>query len=790
MRKIFSSVKFPIIVAPLILLLPIILTGKVLFWGTPSLQFIPWRAYVLEQLLSGVFPLWNPLNGMGAPLLANYQIALFYPPTWFLLIVGWITDVAWMAWAHTIIALCHIIWAGIGMAALMKRFGFSKSSQSASGISFALCGYFVARLGFFSMIWAGSWLPWLLLTASVIAFPGNNQVQKPTKSVLFPLVFCITMQFLAGHAQLTWYSLLLVFFWILVGGWKQGKVKQAIFVVFNYIKAVFFAILLASIQLIPTAEYLIESHRSSAVDYEMAMTYSFWPWRFLGLLAPNLYGNPGSGDYWGYASFWEDAVYIGVLPLILALITLPLIWSKKDSDNRNRSIVRFLWSLVFISIILSLGKNTPIFPFLYRYIPTFEMFNAPTRYMIWFEISMVILAGIGFMYWKKPTGKGLYWLRLGTAGGFAVTLGAFLTSNFLQSVKSTIIQATAISGLWLLGVGILTLTIPADHNSAKRKIWNIAVLLWVGLDLIVAGSKLNPSIDRDFYEPGSVSHEELIEDLNGHRLYISKSDEYQLKFERFLRFEDFTPKENWTNFRYVLIPNFNLLEGISSANNFDPLLPGRYVEWMNYIEVIGESQRDPWFQMMDVQVVESENSRAIAGVDFTLSSEPGRLWWSQCAILTQNEDQSFEQLSAMMQLMDSEYDSSLVIIEDKNNEYNEHEMVCNEGGTQQIKLSIDMPTRVLVDVNSSSAGYLVLADIWYPGWGVWIDGEKRPLLRANYLFRGVEVPEGDHNVEFRYQPLSFIIGFVISAVSWLMILIWVFLKKRKTKNESSNIFDS
>ncbi|MCJ7623166.1 MAG: hypothetical protein MUO76_06660, partial [Anaerolineaceae bacterium] len=459
-KKLFSHVRFPIIITPIILLLPFLVTGKTLFWGTPSLQFIPWRAYALEQLLSGVFPLWNPLNGMGAPLLANYQIALFYPPSWFLLIIGWIADVTWLAWAHTVLALCHIIWAGIGMAELMKKLGIGKLSQSISGVSFAVCGYFIARLGFFSMIWAGAWIPWILLTACVIAYPGIEKDQKLIKGVkgkLFPLIICITMQLLAGHAQLTWYSLLLSFCWILIGGWNNGTVRSAILGTIRFMKAVFIAILLSSIQLIPTAEYLVESHRSSAVDFEMAMTYSFWPWRFLTLLAPNLFGNPGNGDYWGYASFWEDAIYIGVLPFILALITLPLLWSKKNSDDRIRPIVRFLWSFALISIILSLGKNTPIFPLLYQNIPTFDMFNAPARYLIWFEFSIVMLSGIGFIYWKKPSGKGLYWLRLGTAGGFAVTLGAFMTSYAMQNVKSTLIQATAMAGVWLLGVGILTM---------------------------------------------------------------------------------------------------------------------------------------------------------------------------------------------------------------------------------------------------------------------------------------------------------------------------------------------
>ena len=51
-------------------------------------------------------------------------------------------------------------------------------------------------------------------------------------------------------------------------------------------------------------------------------------------------------------------------------------------------------------------------------------------------------------------------------------------------------------------------------------------------------------------------------------------------------------------------------------------------------------------------------------------------------------------------------------------------------------------------------GMLALHDIYYPGWIAEIDGARAPILRADILFRGLEVPAGDHNVVFRYAPFS------------------------------------
>ena len=64
------------------------------------------------------------------------------------------------------------------------------------------------------------------------------------------------------------------------------------------------------------------------------------------------------------------------------------------------------------------------------------------------------------------------------------------------------------------------------------------------------------------------------------------------------------------------------------------------------------------------------------------------------------------------------------------------------------------PDRVEVEVDSLQPGVLVLHEAFYPGWFVEVDGQPARLLRANVLFRGVEVSEGRHNVVFRFAPFS------------------------------------
>jgi uncharacterized membrane protein YfhO len=81
---------------------------------------------------------------------------------------------------------------------------------------------------------------------------------------------------------------------------------------------------------------------------------------------------------------------------------------------------------------------------------------------------------------------------------------------------------------------------------------------------------------------------------------------------------------------------------------------------------------------------------------------------------------------------------------------------------------------VVVDVRSTAAGVLVLADAYARGWQAAIDGRPAPLARADAALRAVPVGPGTHTVHFTYQPQTFSVGVAISALAcavWLALLI-------------------
>jgi hypothetical protein len=75
------------------------------------------------------------------------------------------------------------------------------------------------------------------------------------------------------------------------------------------------------------------------------------------------------------------------------------------------------------------------------------------------------------------------------------------------------------------------------------------------------------------------------------------------------------------------------------------------------------------------------------------------------------------------------------------------------------------PNRVTVRVAGDAPGYLVLTDVWYPGWTCTLDGALARLYRADFLFRAVRVPAGEHEVTFTFAPASYQRGRRVSVLA-------------------------
>ena len=294
-EKIAILVQF---IGPLVLFGKMLIKGEVIFWGTTYLQFTPWRWLAWNQMLSGELPLWNSNNGLGAPLLANYQSAMLYPPNILLWFGAWIGGISGLAVMQTILVMLHLIGSGIGFVYLTRNLQFKPLSQAITGISYALCMYQVSRASFLSINAVLVWIPWILFAVYQWIKAISNQNYSQARRYLLLQLFFFVCQLLGGHAQITWYTQIMAFIWMLFWSIQLVGWKRLFKFMGSYIAVSGLAVLISAIQLLPTLELLSVSQRASEVGLEYATNYSFWPWRFLNLLSPNLFGNPGTGNYW------------------------------------------------------------------------------------------------------------------------------------------------------------------------------------------------------------------------------------------------------------------------------------------------------------------------------------------------------------------------------------------------------------------------------------------------------------------------------------------------------------
>ncbi len=762
-----------ILILPILLFARVLVGGEALYWGTAGLQFIPWRVYAWQLLLGGELPLWNALNGMGAPLMANYQSALFYPPTWITFLFAAVGGNEALAYAFSLLLVLHLMWGGWGMTRLLKAVGVSPLGQVIGAMAFAFGQYWIGRVNFFSMIWAGAWMPFVVLGANRIASPFGSP-EEPSENgpswLSWSLVLPIAMMLLAGHAQLSWYILMLAGVWVVVGGWRNGKAAGVIRAVGMFLAAGILAGMIAAVQLVPTAEFLLQSQRSSAVDYETALTYSLWPWRLLSLAAPDLFGNPGTGDYWGYANYWEDALYLGILPLLLALRTLVSGWNKPAEGGSvpKRMGTVLLWGFAVGGIVLGLGKNFPIFPFLFEHVPTFDMFNAPSRFLVWTAFGLAMLAGLGTDLWKRPTGRGLYWTRLATAGGFAVTLGAGAAWMMMGNVSPSFIRAAALAGVWGLGAGVLSLTHPTANSSLRwRQVWLVGVVVWVGADLWTANRHLIPSVPQQFYAV------ETGPDIsNGGRVYLSQDDEYQLKFRRFLRFEDYQPIEDPRHERAVLLPNLNLLDGRELVGNFDPFVPARYVFWQGVAKELTGEALSRWLRIANVDTVEQLDAFTPLGVRYKPLEGGDWLHWHTCAQIVRGEDLH----AAVTDAMRAADEWPVLIVEGYRRE------VIGDCSSGEVTFLTRQKSaqQIVVTYEAETDGWLTAANVYFPGWRAELDGKRLDIQPAYGVFMTAKAPAGRHTITFRYQPASFYWGAAATFFSLIFVITWgVILRTRK-----------
>ena len=79
------------------------------------------------------------------------------------------------------------------------------------------------------------------------------------------------------------------------------------------------------------------------------------------------------------------------------------------------------------------------------------------------------------------------------------------------------------------------------------------------------------------------------------------------------------------------------------------------------------------------------------------------------------------------------------------------------------------------DFKAKGDSYVVFSEVYYKGWNAYIDGELVLHNKVNYVLRGLEVPKGNHIIEFKFEPTIYAQGENISLIGSLIVILLLVL---------------
>ncbi len=742
--------------------------------------------FAAQQLRQGVLPLWNPHLYSGAPFAADIQSGLFYPLN---LVVFLLVPELTYEWLEYL-AIFHFWLAGLSMYLCLRLIqppatptSLSPLAAFAGALAFEFSDLFIVHFGNLNMIAVAAWLPLIFLL-----YHRSLAQTSPGLAAAAGAVLAIAT--LAGHIQITLFILLTLGFYTL---WHIGftiyddrprsEAKRDLRFTtathhsprFAAIRHSLFAILLtltvtiglSALLLFPAYEMSRYTPRAE-LPYAEAAQYSLHPAQLIGLLLPNYFGRDPA-LHWGP---WErvETGYIGVMTLLLALI------GGLFYPGRLKG---FFVALGVVALLLALGGYTVLHGWLYALAPGFDQLRAPARFILLLDFSLAALAAFGLHHLLQPLDpaaqrslskllKILTW-SLGGLIIIAVPLSYFallVTQDRNPAIFNRASGAvTAVMTFSLLVVASLV----ALHliNRGRLRGWGagLTIIGLIGLDLFTLGYKVDvghTSPVKGFDHPAALAF--LQADPSPYRIEVT------------------------TDVWHLWQPNTSLLHGLDDVwGLYNPLTladttlywsgapprnTGRY-NLLGVKYIIASKAGAPG----DGNIVPVFEGDPDINIYLNQDALPRALFVTQAVTVPTHD-------AAWQAIRTADFNPATTVILEETASFPTGQpppRLPASSPPPNDRLSLlqyDLDT-VTLAVETDQPGYLVLPDAYYPGWQATVDGQTAPLWRANYAFRAVYVPAGQHTVQFVFDPFIWKVGLVVSGVTLLGLLGWVGWRWRK-----------
>jgi len=461
-----------------------LLGGRVFFQRDIHAYWYPVVESFVRVVSEGAWPVWNPWQSFGAPMLADPSYQVAYPLTWLNLVLLPATVFKLHATLHTLLT-------GAGAYLLARGLGLGRLAALTGALVWMSAGPLLSLVSMPHHFASAAWMPWVLLAL-------ERALTRGTVGSSLLLGAAGAGQLLAGSADQAFFTALMGMArggaHLLAG---PGPTARRVGTVLRVgAVSVCFASALAAVQWVPTLSFLFEGQRLGTSTWGN-LYWSLHPASLLDVLVPRLVSSlPLKTE--ARALLFEsrepllNCLHLGVPSALLALLAL--------LEGRRRALLAAA-GLAFFSLA-ALGRYTPLLVLILELeVPPFGLFRYPTKYLVPAALLWALLTAFGVEAWLGSTGPRAR-RRLASLASVAVLLAAAavfaaawlhrqpqLLVSFLEPEGSAAAAGSAAAKLVTAG----GLFLAAAALMAARRLCPCAPV-WLGgaLLVLVAGDMILP----------------------------------------------------------------------------------------------------------------------------------------------------------------------------------------------------------------------------------------------------------------------------------------------------------
>jgi hypothetical protein len=769
--------------------------GEALFERDLHALWYP-RAHSLARALGQLLPpLWDPAMGFGEPSLADPSVQLLYPTTWLL--------VALPPWTvYTLLVVLHLAFAAVGFNRLARASGLRPGAACFAGAAFMLAGPFVSLVNLWHHFAGAAWMPWVVLAV-------HRLVRRPRPAAAAWLGACLGMQVLAGSADMLLLTAALAAAWS-VGVLGRASRRRPLGVALAGAGGVALALALSAGQWLPAVDAASRGLRRE-LPVELAERWAVPPaglarmalpldgsgrLRFAPAVQQALFDDPRREPFLA-------SLYLGIVPLSLA--------GAAFAAGGRRRLLACLAVAGIVGTLAALGPHAVVADAVRALVPGASHLRYPSKAMVAPAFVCALLAAHGLAAVRRfgaarRLAGALALAGAAALGGAAALLGP-LAPRLLSwgvlaeregAVADALPGAARLAALALVALLAGAALLRAARPAGGGRLVGVLTLSAVA-ELWLAHHDLHPTAPPEALVAPPPVLSGL--DVTGHRrVYVF--DYALIEGAAALRLGRSEPYP-------VLQPpaGFDPRLVAALAQRIYPVPPVAAtwgVEGSYDIDLTGLQPLSLWGLNLSLRHAEGTPAHArllrLGAVSTVVALDrrgfedlvPGPTYASLVPepILTfavpgalprariVGRARALDGRAALAALFEPAFDpSSEVVLSGPGARAAAAGLSSGAEGSpvRVVELRAD---RVRLELPGASAGIVVLADAWDPGWRAWVDGRPAPVLQANVAFRAVAVPAGARVVEMRYRPAPALAGLALTAASLVGLAGAAFLGRR------------